>query len=682
MTFENVLLGIFPIMKKTILLFVILFCINNSFSQTQESLNDYEAKIDGLKMALSKTRSDSLRCILNFKIADFYRKWNKLEDYKSYKDSANALVGSHDYLKGISYFYNAYDHILKGDYEAFLSDLIVADKRLKKYAFPENYALRAILLNNQVLSYQRKGDEKEGFRILTEEAMPLAEKGKNPESMGFIYGNMALISHNSRNYEKSEYFYKKAIEELEKEGVFNQNYLVDCYIFYGRILIKLEKHELLNELLIKIEHKLEPYPNSTLNSKYYYLKGYRDFYAKDYERALKTLNQGIDFTSKTQDKISLLSLKLLKSNTLMELKKYEEARDLLIEYLSDPNILIGNKRDFTRNLALVYISLNDNKNALKYFERFSVLSDSLDEVTSRNAISKFEAEFNKIENEKKIGELEAEKKQATLILEKNRINNVFFGLFSALLLIIVILLWKNVKTQKHLAIEKENNYHQNVRSLKDNRDKEIMGAIIESEEAERTRVARDLHDGIGSRLSALKMKLDKTQYGKSSYNHPEILGLLANSIEELKQVSYNLMPETLLKLGLESALKDLCHSLSTKAIAISFQANSLQGEIIKNHQIAIYRIVQELVNNALKHSGCSEIIVDCQQNGTLFLLTVEDNGVGFDAEGIHEFAGLGLKNIKNRVDLLNGKIELKTQIGKGVIYNIELLVSLNNEQNI
>jgi len=101
---------------------------------------------------------------------------------------------------------------------------------------------------------------------------------------------------------------------------------------------------------------------------------------------------------------------------------------------------------------------------------------------------------------------------------------------------------------------------------------------------------------------------------------------------------------------------------------------------LSSHQVTIFRIVQELINNALKHSNCSEIIIDCVQNKELFLITVEDNGSGFNTDELNFFSGLGLKNIKNRVELLSGKLEIKSGIFEGSVFNIELKVKLEDEK--
>jgi signal transduction histidine kinase len=109
-------------------------------------------------------------------------------------------------------------------------------------------------------------------------------------------------------------------------------------------------------------------------------------------------------------------------------------------------------------------------------------------------------------------------------------------------------------------------------------------------------------------------------------------------------------------------------------VSIVFISNQIQDSIKETNQINIFRIVQELLNNALKHSNCTEIVVDCSQNEDLFLITVEDNGIGFNTNDVSNYKGLGLKNIKNRVDLLKGKLDIKSNSTSGSIFNIEIRI--------
>jgi two-component system NarL family sensor kinase len=136
-----------------------------------------------------------------------------------------------------------------------------------------------------------------------------------------------------------------------------------------------------------------------------------------------------------------------------------------------------------------------------------------------------------------------------------------------------------------------------------------------------------------------------------------------------------MMPESLLLMGLEPALKDMCDSLSSDTTTVVFQPFGIQRDIHPEVQINIYRIVQELLTNAVRHAHAGEILVQCSQNGTRFFITLEDNGQGFDAAAVAAKPGIGLSNARSRVEYLNGKLDIVSAPGEGTTINIEFDVT-------
>jgi signal transduction histidine kinase len=133
-----------------------------------------------------------------------------------------------------------------------------------------------------------------------------------------------------------------------------------------------------------------------------------------------------------------------------------------------------------------------------------------------------------------------------------------------------------------------------------------------------------------------------------------------------------MMPETLLKFGLEIALKDLCEFYMRDSIHIDFQAFCIQENLPLTVQINIYRIVQEILSNAIRHANAENIVLQCSQDGNDFFITIEDNGTGFDTSILARKKGMGLDNVKNRVEYLKGKTEIISTPGEGTTINIEL----------
>lgn len=658
------------------LLFCFLFFGRVSFAQT--SLNDYSGVISKLKSELLISKSDSLKCVLHFKLSDYYYKWEVFDKYKFHLQSANSLIKNNPFLKDLSIFYNATFYYLNKDQKTYYQRLRKAVELLKKYDVKEVYVLRARIYNNLAIYYQLNSDDDEILRQIFDEAIPLAEKGGSKEWVGILYGTVARLMFNYQNYEQSEKYYKYSIKVLEGCKPFQVDYLVESYLTYSQLLIKLKKSELGIIYLDKAEAVIKNNPLSTLSPRLYYYKGYYYFRVNNFNKAIYFLDIAKKRADALHDKLAVLDIKLLKSNCFIALKKYKPAQKLLIEYLESPEILPSDKMSFSKNLAWVSIKINDSVTAIKYFEQYITLSDSLNEAHSKNKMSALEAKFNASQKEKKILQLQQEKSVKENDLKTLKMWYLFAVLALIILLIMIYSFYKNLRNQKMINYQKDLIHQKDLDNLNSQKEIELMQAMIDGEETERKRIARDLHDGIGSRLSSLKMQLGQVE----NFNHDKFSTDLGFAISDLRQIAFNLVPETLSKLGLDNALKDLCFTVSNANVTIQYNSSGIDTNIVPSNQITIFRIVQELINNSLKHSNCTDIFVDCSQNGTLFLITVEDNGIGFNSTDLDYFSGLGLKNIKNRVELLRGKIEVRSSSFQGTIFNIELTVQEQNEEEV
>jgi signal transduction histidine kinase len=190
----------------------------------------------------------------------------------------------------------------------------------------------------------------------------------------------------------------------------------------------------------------------------------------------------------------------------------------------------------------------------------------------------------------------------------------------------------------------------------------MMEAVLESQEAERKRVAADLHDSIGGMLSAIRVGL--TTFSRQLPDPQSIdpqKKMLDDTIGSVRAISRELMPSTLERFGLTHALRELCDQVhTTSLLPVTFHEEGEVGELTTNKQLMIFRIAQELVTNAVKHARAREIKVHLHVADT-FILTVEDNGIGFDSGSLnttnHPGRGLGLFNIENRVRLLGARLD-------------------------
>lgn len=661
-------------MKKILL--IIIFCQTLlAGAQHHYSIDDKQSIIDSLKNIIQTSKSDSIKCILNFRIANIYIKDKDMYFYKVYNKKANDLKKKNPYLNDVSIYYNASDYVGKNDFDTYQKKILLAYDKLKKYKNPDVYTIRAIILNNVSLF---KSD-KEAVKMLIDKGIPLAKRGSDKGTLAIIYKSLSIIFINNNDYNKSEHYTNLSINTLlenDKRATSHFELLIENYLNLAEIFIYKNEQDKALSFLKKAYSILNPHPDSNLFLPYYAVTTHYHYGNKDYIRSLNDVNKGIAKAVQFNDQSFLNRYKLMKFSILKQLKRYEEAKVLLVGALQDKGIHMIDKKNYSLDLSWIYKQLNDFPNALKYSEQYIKLSDSLNEIKNKSEIDKIESKYRNKENENKIKDLEIQKQKALLTVKNNRLHIVVIGLVAVIFLLTSVFLLKNSKNQKRIANQNEINYNQTLNSFKTRRELELMQALIKGEEDEKKRIARDLHDGIGSRLSALKMQLKGiTSPDKYSTEYTNFSSLLSQTIVELRQIAFNLMPETLLKLGLELALKDLCYSLGTDETSITFHANDIGTNIKPADQVHIFRIVQELITNALKHSECSEIMVDCSQNDNLFLITVEDNGKGFSTSENESNNGLGLRNIRNRVELLDGKLEFNSKLNVGTVFNIELMLT-------
>lgn len=202
-----------------------------------------------------------------------------------------------------------------------------------------------------------------------------------------------------------------------------------------------------------------------------------------------------------------------------------------------------------------------------------------------------------------------------------------------------------------------------------------LSAMLEGQERERSQLARDLHDSLGGLLSGIKMQLsgiasflkDATQLALVQ----QTMCRMDNAMDELRSIARNMMPDVLIQYGLQEAVMDYCRALTTPNVNITCQVYNYTGSLNVTRQTVLYRIVQELVSNALKYAGASNILVQLQQSGSRLYLTVEDNGKGFEPLHSIQAVGTGLASIRARVAFLNGNIEFQSQPGAGTSISIE-----------
>ena len=298
------------------------------------------------------------------------------------------------------------------------------------------------------------------------------------------------------------------------------------------------------------------------------------------------------------------------------------------------------------NIAYANLFLGNKEKAVLFFKKNEELNLQKNNKDYQEALANMEIKYETESKEIKIN-----------ILEKEKQLYVWLSVACILALVMfigVLSYWHRLNVERRKLAEEQ------VKQLEQKQKLIAAQALLDGETTERSRLARDLHDGLGGMLSAIKLSLKDVE--RSS----QTMKILDESIKELRLIAHHMMPESLMRYGLKVSLEDFCRVIPTA----QFQYLGGDCRLDSRLEVMIYRCAYELLNNAIKYGQASNIHVQLLVDDGVVALTVQDNGVGFDPDKIA--SGTGLKNIQARVSIYNGKINIRTAPGKGTEVSIEI----------
>lgn len=478
-----------------------------------------------------------------------------------------------------------------------------------------------------------------------------------------IYNNLAIVMPDKwqqLNYFDKAYTKAKEIGDIRNMGIALQNKSVvyEELKQYDKSDAAVKESQ---ELGIKNNIIFLQY-NAHIKMCYNYLK--RD----QPEKALYHILEAGKLVHKVQLTTAEANLQqIMTGETYARLKNYKYAKHYLLKALSiAKHKNIANQRVLLyTNLSNIYEETGDYAKALQYKKDYIALNDSiLNEKIAQN-VNELEVQYRTNEKEK---QLESRNQQ----IKKK--NYLIAGFISAGLLLsgFFLLFYRDIRRKNKMVFQ----------------EKEIirLKAAMEGEEQERIRIARELHDGIMVQFSSVKMHLDSVLRRMDANGHTNELHKIVNHLNaatiELRRSAHNLMPDTLLEEGLYGAVAYFCSSVQKSFnVEIVFQKYGDIPEIPSDYALMFYRIIQELVHNALKYACSNYIVVQLDYDNVLFSITVEDDGIGMPGQHANDGSGLGLKNIRSRIELLNGSLSVFSNEGTGTTVYIEVDINQLKKEN-
>ena len=643
-----------------------------------------------------KNNKEFLLAKLYSNMGNLYSDWHKSSEAISYYNKSLELGQKFNNKKSVAITYNNLGtlYVQTGDLvkaTVFLLKGLAIREEIKDQKGIANVSANLSVLYKELKKY----DEAITY---AGNAITIYKQLNLPVDVGRVYVNLGLIANRQKKYTEAEKYYEEALQRFKSttytrglESVYNNLGLVlknqnktdkaleNYTAAYQLALASADKQAqaiVLNEMgdlaLMKNDFALsEKYLLQALKlaEEINYLE-----LEKDANETLANLyKQEADYEKAYvyQVKFNLLSDSILakdKVKIIEDVKgKYEtEKKELKITVLSKSDSIKSLQID-NQQIAIIDNLLKITNQKLELSTAGLHLKEDSLVIKSKEKII-LQKELDAKDKEQRITILSKEKKIKELQLKSR--NNTIAGIsvFTLLLALSGYLFYQRKQVQQKSVLQQEIFKQQGL----------AMQGILEAEEKERKRIASDLHDGVGQLMSAawLNLQAFKQQAIHASETQQQLfnksMALVDESCKEVRSVSHNMMPNALLQKGLINAVREFIQQISSKKISINLQTDGLHKPIPNHVEMVLYRVIQESVNNVIKHAAASNLDISINQEADGIDVMVEDNGKGFDTAAVKQNDGIGLSNIKNRVQYLKGTVEWNSTRGNGTLVAIHI----------
>jgi len=629
--------------------------------------------IDSIEKELKTSIPDSVRALSMMRIAINYEGIDTAKAAKAYKDVIAFAVNKKLYLlAGRSYDNQSVLFINRGLYAMARASLDSAMYYLDNSHHPDALFRKSSVYTGLANVARYENDYKKSIEYQLINA-GILEKMDRPAQLLNCYLNISNFYKEMKEFPKQEEYARKALSIAGKTG--RKEHYFKSYMFIVFALTMQNEYEKARPFLDSSKTYYSESESYEVLVAYHLIAGLLYMNLNLLDSAKETFIKSLSIAERFKAVFSTHQSRMQLGRVLTMQKKFGEAERLLLSVLDDVK---ATKEASQLNIVHDYLSRlyeesGNYQSALKFHKEFKAISDSISSEQNKQYASGLEVKYETEKKESRIIQLEAEQKiQQLSMRQKNILNYILIG--GAVTLLIISLLSYRAYRQKQKLQQ------QRIADLEKEKLLAATEAVLKGEEQERTRLAKDLHDGLGGMLSGIKYSFQtmKGNLVMTPENHQAFersMDMLDSSIKEMRRVAHNMMPEALVKFGLNTALKDFCNDINRSgALQVSYQSIGMENAVIEQTTaITIYRIVQELINNTMKHAAAKSAIVQVSRtNDAIISITVEDDGRGFDPVIVQEAKGIGWSNIHSRVRYLKGKVDVRSEAGKGTSVFIEL----------
>lgn len=614
--------------------------------------------IDSL-LQLTSIQKDTQLCATYNELTWQYRNVDKNKAIE-YGNKAIQLAQTLHYNKSIAQAYNDLG-IIYFDKENYDTAIALYNKAIEiRKKLGDNLGI-AKLYNKIGIVYQKQGIFEKALQNQFA-ALKIFEEQKNDFGISYSLNNIGILSQNMGRFDQAINYHQKSLTLKNKMG--DKLGAAGSLVNIGNIYVIKADYANGEKIFLQAIDSLENMGDKEYLSNAYNNLGRLYVKAKEFNKAIPIIEKSLVIRQELQDSKGTVSCLNNLGDIYTELKQYDKADSILQKGLSIGKSAVNCLPELNmihQSLAQLYEAQGNYSKALEYFKLFSATKDSLYTDKIGQTFAELETKYKTLEKEKKIEEQKFE-------ITKRNYWIAGFLLLLLLLVVIAFAMYKRNKHKQQQKLQKEIMHQQELATK----------AVLAAEENERKRIATDLHDGVGQTMSAAKMNLSALQNDIANLDTQQkiafekVIDLVDNSCKEVRIVSHNMMPNALLKNGLANAIREFVHQIDNRVIKVDLFTEGLNERLDNNTETVLYRVIQECVNNVIKHSNANHLDISLIKDNDGLSVTIEDNGKGFDTTDKSKFEGIGLKNIESRIQFLKGTVEWQSQISKGTLVAIHL----------
>ncbi|MVM32571.1 tetratricopeptide repeat protein [Spirosoma sp. HMF4905] len=651
------------------LLLLVHLGVRGSFAQTSP-------KQDSLLAILAKTPSDSAKVQLLLDIAKLY---HTAPEARPWIDKAMALSRTANYQLGIANCLTNYNNYLyiEGKYDEVLKNCAIGIRIARPL---KAHKTLGVLYNYIANIHNAKGEQRQALAAY-QNALNEINQAVVPAFFPItIEGNIVKLYIDLREYKKALTYGLQAIEQAEKTGSTDAAGYISQHVGTAYLVLKqIPRSRFYFEKSLKIAHQTnDPHLIASV------LSNLGEIYSQEGNapKALAYYDQSLRIARANQDsEIEMWNLHGIAQEHYWK-KEWQQAYDVTQQARQ-----IAEKNQYKEYLTNFYLLLSDieiGRGRLRegdaWRQKWHDLRTSISNETVLRATQELETRYQTAKKIAQINVLQQEQQIQQLSLRQKNLLIYSLAVLLVLAGVLGFLYYRYARQKQRLAQQENQLNEQKIIQLEQEKQLSAVDGMLRGQEEERSRLARDLHDGLGGMLSGIKSSLTGMSGNQiipeeSALAFGRVIDTLDSSIQELRRVARNMMPEALVRFGLKDALQDYVDYLNRSGgQAIDYQTFGLDERLPQATEIIIFRIVQELLNNVQKHANATQTLVQLIRDGSRFNLTVEDNGKGFDTSQLANEQGIGWLNIQSRVDYLNGTLDVTSAPGKGTSVTIEFIV--------